>query len=132
MGTLKIGNKTFITSDKDKLHVKELESDDLRLDRDETLEYKRRVYRRYDPSRSPLYLAWKRVRGNARKKHCDFPLSYRDFADLLLRSPVQDIDDNLTCLSSLVERKDGSVSFHPYKGGIQVKYLGRLVLDTSY
>lgn len=132
MGVLKIGDTEFITADTDKLEVQELTEEDLNLNRDEILEYKRRVYRRYDPNRSPIYLKWRRIRGTARNKGVDFPLSYEDFADLLDKSPVELENGRLTCLSSLVERRDGSASFHPYKGGMQVKYLGRLVLDTSY
>ena len=111
----------------------EVTVDDLRLDREETLEYKRRVFRRLYPDRNTFpkgkYLDVRKV---ARSKGIDFPLTLEEFEDVLISTPVVRDDGATVPFYTVSEKQDRSTRISPRKDGIDLYYNKNLVREYRY
>lgn len=135
MGKITIGDVELLTADDEFIEAPELSIEDLDLSRDAQLEEKRKCYRKYDMDReySVTHQRYNLLRQSCKQKGLDLPLSRAEFSKLLHETEVLDEQTmTLTCLASLMERRDGTVTVHPYRGGLVIKYLDSTILDTSY
>lgn len=135
MSDIYIDGKKLLVADDEFIQAPEITIDDLDLSRDAQMEVHLKNYRRWEGnnSRTPLSLRYKRLAEAARAKHVPLDLSRSEFVNLMLETEVTDeTTGELTCLASLIERRDGTITLHPLEGGrVVAKYLGTTVLDTS-
>lgn len=136
MSTIFINGKELLTADDEFIKAPQITEEDLDLSREAQIEEKRKAWRKWEANNqamTELTRRWNKLQTNCRRKHVQLSLEKAEFIDLMYNTTVVDeLTGDLTCLASLIGRRDGTITLSPLKGDrLMVKYLDTIVLDTS-
>lgn len=136
MSTIFIDGKELLTADNEFINAPELTEEDLDLSREAQLEEKRKAWRKWEANNQAMTEVtrrWHKLIYNCRRSGILPPLEREEFVNLMYNTTVLDESTgDLTCLASLIGRRDGTITISPLQGDrLVVKYLDTIVLDTS-